>query len=425
MAMEPKDWISAATGVIGILSAVIAAGRYLVKKEQLDGEMKQLQERYAELNDRHKDLLQVVTNIKNTGTEALVKKSAIDTEVELTMSALETKAASVLVPLPQPNPSNLVFLSVHGPVAAKIRRTTTPISKGIAGYVFSQGKSYLSVDAAADKTFSRTIDKLSDYRTKDVLCVPLVSQGKTIGVLQFLNKAGQEPFTQQDLRVAEHCAGRIAPNVEAFTANPANFELLGFSPETKPEEGTIMFCDLTASSLLLDTMDGATAISLMNAYLESHSDIAMRHGATVDKFLGDGVMLRFNVPHKIDNYVFSAIEAALEMRREFERLKSSWLEAGFPVSAMFTRVGIASGPLAEAIMGHPQYQTLTVMGRPIVIAANLCAGAPRDHSCVVIDQKTLDALNGRLEVRQLDQSVLSKIKGSPVSGYEVIRIKDR
>jgi class 3 adenylate cyclase len=74
-------------------------------------------------------------------------------------------------------------------------------------------------------------------------------------------------------------------------------------------------------------------------------------------------------------------------------------------------------------MGHPQYQSLTVMGEPVVIAANLCAGAPRDRNVVVIDQATQQGLESKLVVKPLAQSVLRKIKGSPVAGYELLEVK--
>jgi class 3 adenylate cyclase len=421
--MGAKEWMAIATGVIGLLGTVVAVLRYFIKKEQLEGELKQLQDRYSELGDRHKDLLQVVTTIKSAGSAALLKKSALDADVEMAMNALQAKASSILVPLPHPNPASFVFLTIHGPAASKIRRSTTPINKGISGYVYAQAKPYLAVDARSDPKFFKAIDKLSDYQTTDILCVPLVVAGKAIAVLQFLNKVGGDQFTQQDLHMAERFAATLTPKVQEFTGNPDNFELLGFSPEKEQAQGTIIFCDLTASSSLMDTMDRTTAIGLINVYLERNCDIALRHGATVDKFIGDGAMFRFNVPHSIQNYASHALQAAIEMREEFESIKASWLDSGFPVSPTFTRVGVASGPLAEAIMGHPQYQSLTVMGEPVVIAANLCAGAPRDRNIVVIDQASQRGLESKLVVKPLTQAVLRKVKGSPVAGYELLEMK--
>lgn len=276
--MGPKEWIALITGIIGVASAAVAMVRYLVKKEQIEGDLKRLQERYAELDARHRDLLQVVGTIKTAGTGALLLKSGVDAELELAMKALQATASSILVPLPAREPSNLVFLSVHGPAAPKLRRTAVSIHKGIAGYVYAQGKAYLAVDARTDKQFFKGIDAISNYTTTDMLCVPVRSSDRVVGVMQFLNKSGHEQFNQQDLQIAERFADSLATKVAEFTAEPHNFELLGFSPEEQTKEGSIVFCDLTASSLLLDTIDFASAISLMNSFLERNCDIAMRCG---------------------------------------------------------------------------------------------------------------------------------------------------
>lgn len=107
------------------------------------------------------------------------------------------------------------------------------------------------------------------------------------------------------------------------------------------------------------------------------------------------------------------------MRDDFERLKTGWLESGIPASPLFTRVGIASGRLREAIMGHPQYQSLTVMGEPVIRASNLCSGAPRDRNVILSDEETLGGLEHRVACKPVPQTLLKKIKGQQPSAYEL------
>ena len=126
--------------------------------------------------------------------------------------------------------------------------------KGIAAHVFRSGKAYVAADAGKDREFFKGVDLLSSYTTLDVLCVPIISSGVTIGVLQFLNKESGA-FTTQDSTIAQRFAETLFVRVEQFTADPQNFELLGFAAADKTREGTVMFCDLTASSLLVDAMN--------------------------------------------------------------------------------------------------------------------------------------------------------------------------
>src|SRR6266702_2124271 len=419
MPLAVKDMVAIATGVVGLAASVIAAIRYFTKKEQLEGDLQRLQERYNELNNRYSEVVEVIGSIKISGTAALRLKSEIDSQLELATKALQAKASSILVPLPGKNPTDLVFLAALGPVAHQLRRTTVPIDKGIAGFVFSSGKPYSVADARNDKEFFKGIDVLSTYTTVDMLCVPVISAGKTIGVLQLLNKEGGA-FTQQDLQIAQRFAESLSVKMTQFLADSQNFELLGFAPAEKTREGTIVFCDLTASSLLIDAMNFTSAISLINSYLERSCDIVMHHGGTVDKLLGDGAMLRFNVPREIPDSRMKAIRAAFCMREAFEKQKESWLRAGMPVSSLFTRIGIASGPVREAIMGHPQFQSLTVVGEPVILASNLCSNAPRDRNVILATRDTVFNLESYLNTKPLPQTLLKKIKGQQTTVYELL-----
>lgn len=425
MVLDVKDWMGIATGAVGLATAGYYVLRYLVKKEQMEGDLKKLQERYDDLDFKQKELLQMVGGVKTAGTAALLLKSAIDTELAQAMTVLRATASSILVPLPAPEPENLVFLSIHGPAAQKLRRATLSIKKGIAGFVYRQGHPYLAVDAREDKQFFKGVDTISNYTTTDMLCVPICNRDHVVGVMQFLNKAENTEFDQQDLKMAERFAASVAPRLVEFVAEPRNFELLGFSAEQADKEGAIAFCDLTASSLLIDTMDFTSAISMMNAYLERTCDVALKFGGTIDKLLGDGAMFRFNVPHPVRDHKKQAVRAALEMRHEFEVLKQGWLDAGLPVRELFGRVGIASGRLREAIVGHPQFQSMTVMGEPVIIASGLCAGAPRDRNVILIDDQTLNGMEREIVTKPVPLTVLKKLRGGNPSAFEVIEATKR
>jgi class 3 adenylate cyclase len=172
-------------------------------------------------------------------------------------------------------------------------------------------------------------------------------------------------------------------------------------------------------------MDFTSAISLMNAYLEQSCDVALKFGGTIDKLLGDGAMLRFNVPHPVRDYKKQAVHAALQMRQEFELLKHGWLDAGLPVNGLFTRIGVSSGRLREAIVGPPQFQGMTVMGEPVIIASSLCSGAPRDRNVILIDDETLNGIEREIVTRPVPVSVLKKLRGTKPSAFEVIEAVKR
>jgi len=81
----------------------------------------------------------------------------------------------------------------------KTREIRIPDHSGIAGAVFTEGKPVNLADAYADPRFNADIDRRTGYRTRSILCMPIVNKtGKRIGVTQILNKRGSEGFTSKD-----------------------------------------------------------------------------------------------------------------------------------------------------------------------------------------------------------------------------------
>lgn len=78
-------------------------------------------------------------------------------------------------------------------------RITVPRGKGIAGWVLEHGQPLLVRDAYSDPRFFAEADRQTGFRTRSILCVPLVRGGKEIGVLQVLNPIGREMFDEADL----------------------------------------------------------------------------------------------------------------------------------------------------------------------------------------------------------------------------------
>ena len=89
-----------------------------------------------------------------------------------------------------------------------------PSNAGIAGSVFSSGESLNIPDAYADPRFNREVDKRTNYRTRNILCVPLAKKdGEVIGVTQLLNKA-EGGFTDADALLLEAMTSQAAQALE-------------------------------------------------------------------------------------------------------------------------------------------------------------------------------------------------------------------
>lgn len=95
----------------------------------------------------------------------------------------------------------------------RLRETRFPADQGIAGWVIHEGVPLIVPDVNQDPRFYRGVDAHTGTRTQSVLCVPLRTKDRTIGVLEAINKY-YSPFTAEDVRLLEACANQLALALE-------------------------------------------------------------------------------------------------------------------------------------------------------------------------------------------------------------------
>lgn len=84
------------------------------------------------------------------------------------------------------------------------------------------------------------------------------------------------------------------------------------------------------------------------------------------------------------------------MKRAFADVRDYWTAISPRIAAVHTRVGISTGPLLRADLGHSQVQSLTVLGYPVSVAAALCDSGARDRSVVLVSEETYRAVADRV-----------------------------
>lgn len=130
----------------------------------------------------------------------------------------ETCRADKVVLLVVDAPEKRLLLFVDDPAAGVRDAVAFPLSAdaSIAGAVAVTGEPVALADAYLDKRFDKSVDGLLQYRTKQVLCVPIRSRfsDRVVAVAQLINTLDGAPFTRTDLHVAQAMAGRISEAVE-------------------------------------------------------------------------------------------------------------------------------------------------------------------------------------------------------------------
>ncbi len=122
-------------------------------------------------------------------------------------------AAAASVALRDEANGSLWFVAASGAGSDFVRDKRLGADQGIVGWTMQHGQPVLVPDVAQDPRFCGDIDAQSGFKTHSILCIPLQTKGKTIGVIEVLNKAGT-PFNQDDLRLLSSLAAPAATAIE-------------------------------------------------------------------------------------------------------------------------------------------------------------------------------------------------------------------
>ena len=166
---------------------------------------------------------------------------------------------------------------------------------------------------------------------------------------------------------------------------------------------TVLFCDLTGSTALGETLDPERLRALLARYFERMKAIVERHGGSVEKFIGDAVMAVFGVPVLHEDDALRAVRAAVEMRD------------ALPELGLQGRIGVMTG---EVVTGTEER---LATGDAVNVAARLEQAAQPGE--VLIGQPTLALVRDAADVEPIEPLEL-KGKAEPVPAYRLLRVHD-
>jgi signal transduction histidine kinase len=108
----------------------------------------------------------------------------------------------------------LVFSIPAGPAMELLREQRMPLDKGVVGWAVSHRTPVIISDPANDPRFYSAVDQMTGYRTKSILAVPLIVQGRVVGVVEVINKLASDTFSAQDQQWLSILAPLVAAAIE-------------------------------------------------------------------------------------------------------------------------------------------------------------------------------------------------------------------
>jgi len=183
---------------------------------------------------------------------------------------------------------------------------------------------------------------------------------------------------------------------------------------------TIFFSDIADFSTISEKLTPNELSSQISEYLTEMTSIILKHGGTVDKYIGDSIMAFWGAPNKIADHATQACLAAIECNVRLKTLAQEWSSQGRP--AFRARIGLNTGDVVVGNIGSNQRLSYTAMGDPVNLASRL-EGLNKEYATsIIISQSVLNELPDEFVYRLLD-IVVVKGKSEPVPIYELVSRK--
>jgi len=168
---------------------------------------------------------------------------------------------------------------------------------------------------------------------------------------------------------------------------------------TQRKKLTVFFSDIKEFTRTAESLQPESLTEYLNDYFSEMTAIALSHGATIDKYIGDAVMLFFGDPESkgVKEDARACVEMALEMQERMLVLQRRWREQGFD-NPFVIRIGINTGYCNVGNFGSDQRLSYTIIGGEVNVAQRLEANC--DPGGILISHETYAQVDDLVDVEE-------------------------
>lgn len=180
-------------------------------------------------------------------------------------------------------------------------------------------------------------------------------------------------------------------------------------------EATVLFADIRGFTAISENTEAGDVLQLLNEYYECIVDVVFQHEGTVDKFIGDAIMVIWGAPVQHEDGPYRAVKAAIEIQHALVVFNQRRQEQG--KVAIEVGIGINTGELVAGYIGSSRTMSYSVIGDTVNTASRLCSAAKPGQ--IIVSDTTSIALPVQINVGALEPL---KVKGKyhPIEVFEVL-----
>ena len=320
----------------------------------------------------------------------------------------------------------------------------------LVNYVARTRESVVLDDATRDETYGAD-PFIVAHRPLSALCVPLLDRGKLLGVLYAENGLARGTFTAGRMRTLEMLAAQAVISLENArlyqeVRNHADAleakvkertgeledaygklrEIFGrYVPRRVAEaivagqgslrptqtQATILYSDIEGFTGIVEQMPPGRVVEMLNEYFPTLIEPIERNGGIVNQFLGDAMLVTFNIPIADPQHAENSVRTAVEIQRAVRGRKFAGIE-------LVTRIGINTGPVIAGNVGSGDRISYAVYGDAVNLAARLEQLNKEYGTRVLVSGTTVEKLTGTYALLPVGEVVV-RGKTVPVQIYRL------
>ena len=236
-----------------------------------------------------------------------------------------------------------------------------------------------------------------------------------------LNKEAYDSLKEKNTRLEEisnRLAKYLSPQIYKNIFEAESEQMSDY----KRKKITVFFSDIKGFTDLSDSLDPDLLAELINEYLSAMTDIALKHGGTIDKFIGDAILVFFGDPESdgLKKDASKCLSMAISMQNKVAELDRNWREDRGIIDGLKVRMGISTGYCTVGNFGSVQRVDYTVLGSTVNLASRLESICQPRKILVAPETKTLLEKEFKFEAQE---AVELKGFNKPVVPFEYVDLK--
>jgi len=187
---------------------------------------------------------------------------------------------------------------------------------------------------------------------------------------------------------------------------------------------TVLFSDIRNFTTISERLNAKEVVEMLNTYFERACKPLLAEGGSIDKFIGDAIMVEFGSPLPLPDHALRAARAAIALRAVAEDF-TGWMVQRFPgrnLPAFAVGIGLHSGEAVIGNIGSPTRMEFTAIGDTVNLASRL-EGMTKEMGCAILASEATIVEAGKAVV--CGRSEVIKVKGreEAVRVFEVLELK--